>query len=122
MKIIRKMRRCLYRKVLEGTLTSESDLGTFLNCRGEWGQNLPAKFWIKKTEGRKENECNEREKKRTRMGSGGAGHPKSEQEKSAKSQPHKSPVNKTLFRIILLLKKQISGFHQGKIVQVCKMT
>ena len=41
MKVIRKVQRTLDRKVLEGNLIAENDVGTLMNRKGEWGQNLP---------------------------------------------------------------------------------
>ena len=50
MEVIRKMKRPLDRKVLEGTLISESTPGSLINRKGEWGQNLPPKFGLLETE------------------------------------------------------------------------
>ena len=46
MQVVRKIKRTLDRKVTEGTMIAESDPGTLINRKGEWGQNLPPKYGL----------------------------------------------------------------------------
>ena len=46
MNLVSQQIRPLERQTLEGLLISESKVGTLLNKKGEWGENLPPKFEI----------------------------------------------------------------------------